>query len=216
MRARVRVVHLADNREIYNRTYGFVSEKRLFRVWGAESGAALRHDLEAGFEDMAEQIIEDLLLAYPLMPGFAITNAAPNERNYTVEPLDPRAHEFWRSGSATATPIDSLEPNLSWNPFPSEKVLAADFQGKLRSLSVLRYDLRVYRLDEQRREARIVLERNNIEATQYQVTQPLAPGTQYIWSVRARFVIDTGQRTTRWSGDWVGGRVRGFLIRTPD
>jgi hypothetical protein len=61
----------------------------------------------------------------------------------------------------------------------------------------------------------MILERNNIEANEYQLTQQLAPGTEYVWSVRARFVLDTGERTSRWSGDWVGGRVRGFLFRTP-
>lgn len=216
VRTRVRVVRLSDSREVYNRSYGFVSQKRLFREWGAENGAALRHALEAGFEHIAEKIVEDLLLAYPLMPGFAITNAATGRRNYIIEPLAPAVHAYWSQGAPRATPIDSLEPRLRWQPFPSAKVLLADFQSKLRRLSALRYELRIYRLDEQRRQARLVVERNNIEATEYQVEQPLAPGTEYAWSVRARFELDTGERTSRWSGDWVGGRVRGFLFRTPE
>jgi hypothetical protein len=215
VRTRVRVVRLADSREIYNRSYGFVSEKRLFREWGMESGAALRHALEKGFEQLAEQIVEDLLLAYPLMPGFAITNADRGRRNYTVEPLEPPAHRYRRSGSAHAAVATSLEPHFRWRPFPGQKVLNADFQGKLRQLTALRYDLRIYRLDEQARRARIVLERNNIDSTEYRTTQPLAPNTDYIWSVRARFTLDTGERTSRWSGDWVGENVRGFLFRTP-
>jgi hypothetical protein len=216
VRTRVRVVRLSDSREVYNRSYGFVSDRRLFREWGEEGGAALRHALEAGFEQIAEQIIEDLLLAYPLMPGFAITNAGANGRNYTIEPLEPPVHQYWRAGTVHAAAAASLEPNFRWRPYPSQKVLNADFQGKLRRLSDLRYELRVYRLDEQRRNARTIVERNNIEATEYRMTQPLAPDTEYVWSVRARFALDTGERTSRWSGDWVGGRVRGFLFRTPD
>lgn len=96
------------------------------------------------------------------------------------------------------------------------EVLNADFQGKLRQLSSLRYDLRIYRLEDQRGTTRIILESNNIETTEYQMTQPLAPNTEYIWSVRARFALDTGERTSRWSGDWVGGHIRGFLFRTPE
>jgi hypothetical protein len=215
VRTRVRVLRLSDSLEVYNRSYSFVSEKRLFREWGAENGATLRHALEEGFERIAEEMVEDLLLAYPLMPGFATTNAAPNRRNYTVEPLHPAVHEYWSSGAPRATPITSLEPTLRWQAFPSQKVLLADFQSKLQQLSALRYDLRIYRLEDQRRHARMILERNNIEANEYQLTQQLAPGTEYVWSVRARFVLDTGERTSRWSGDWVGGRVRGFLFRTP-
>jgi hypothetical protein len=82
--------------------------------------------------------------------------------------------------------------------------------------SELRYDLRLYRLENERRKARAILEKNNIPATEFETTQPLAPGTEYVWSVRARFVLDAGERTTRWSGDWVGGNTRGFLFRTPD
>jgi len=47
------------------------------------------------------------------------------------------------------------------------------------------------------------------------MTQPLAPATEYAWTVRARFDLDTGERATRWSGDWLDGGVKGFLIRTP-
>jgi hypothetical protein len=61
----------------------------------------------------------------------------------------------------------------------------------------------------------MILERNNIEATEYRMTQPLAPSSEYVWSVRARFTLDTGERTSRWSGDWVGGDIRGFLFKTP-
>ena len=216
VRTRVRVVRLWDSREIYNRSYSFVSDRRLYREWGAQGGAALRHALEVGFEQIAEQVVEDLLLAYPLMPGFAITGAGTNQRNYVVEPLQPPAHQYPHAGSAQASLATSLEPTFQWRDFPGEKVLRADFQAKLRQLSTLRYDLRIYRRDDQRNTARIIFERNNIAASEYRMTQQLAPNTEYVWSVRARFALDTGERTTRWSGDWVGGGVRGFLFRTPE
>jgi len=215
VRTRVRVVRLTDLRELYNRSYGFTSDKRLFREWGADGAAALRHALEIGFEQIAERIIEDLLLAYPLMPGFAVTNTAPSQRNYTVEPLEPPLHQYWSAGAMHASAVASLEPGFRWREFPGQKVLNADFQGKLRRLSSLRYDLRIYRLDDERRTARIILERNNIEKTEYQLTEPLAPDTTYAWSVRARFELDTGERTSRWSGDWIGAGARGFLFETP-
>ena len=216
VRTRVRVVRLQDSHEIYNRSYSFVSNRRLFREWGAENGAAMRHALETGFEQIAEQIVEDLLLAYPLMPGFAITGAETNQRNYVVEPIEPPAHHYLRAGSARASLATSLTPTFRWRDFPGDKVLNADFQGKLRQLSLLRYDLRIHRLDDQRDTARIILERNNIGPTEYRMTQPLAPNTEYVWSVRARFELDTGERTSRWSGDWVGGDIRGFVFRTPE
>jgi Putative heavy-metal-binding len=215
MRARVRVVRLSDSREIYNHSYRFVSEPRLFRQWGAENGAALQSALNAGLDKIARQIVEDLLFAYPLMPGFTFTANDANERNYVVEPLNPPAHQYWPTGSAQASRAQSRQPTFRWRKFPSVAVLEADFQGKLRELSALRYDLRVYRLDEERGTVSMVLEQDDIEATEYKAPRALAAGAAYIWSVRARFALDAGERTSRWSGDWLPGNVKGFLFRTP-
>jgi hypothetical protein len=216
VRARVRVVRLEDSREIYNRSYSFVSGKKLFRQWGADDGAALRRALEVGFEQIAEQIVDDLLLVYPLMPAFEFSDPASEQRHYVVEPVSPPAHAYSYASSPYAAPVTSLEPTFRWRSFPGEHVLIADFQRRLQRLSDLRYDLRIYRLDEEHRIAVLVLEQNNIAVTEFRVSQPLAPNTEYVWSVRARFVLDGGERTTRWSGDWVGGPTRGFLIHTPD
>ena len=216
VRARVRVVNLGDGVEIYNRSYRFVSDRRLFSEWGADNAAALRHALDAGFEQIAEAIVDDLLLAYPLMPGFAFTATGDKQRNYVIEPLNPPVHQYGFTGSVHAAEIDTLEPALRWRQFPDATVRNADFQGMLGELDALRYELRVYRLDDQRGTAHKVLEKNNIKATEYLLTQPLAPGTEYVWSVRARFALATGERTTRWSGDWVSGKLKGFLFRTPD
>lgn len=215
VRARARVICPGDSGEIYNRSYGFVSEKRLFREWGAQGGAALRHALETGFDELAERMVEDLLLAYPLMPGFAVSGAPSGRRYYVVEPIAPPAHPDRDANNAAAARATSLEPRLRWRAFPSRRVLAADFQGKLGSLTRLRYDVRLYRVDGNPRKARLVLEKNRLDATDYQIEQPLAPDTEYAWSVRARFVLDTGERVSRWSGDRIAGNVRGFLFRTP-
>jgi hypothetical protein len=217
VRMRVRVLRLDDSRELYNRTYGFVTDKRKFSDWGAENGAALRHALERGFEQTAGRIIEDLLLAYPLMPTFGAASPGRyrGQREYVIEPVDPVAHTYWSIGSPRPAEARSLEPRFRWQDFPSTRVLQADFQGKLAGLSDLRYDLRVFRLERERSHARLVLEKNNIEATEFLVTQPLLPGAEYAWSVRARFELDTGERTTRWSGEWIGDGVKGFLVTTP-
>lgn len=216
VRTRVRVVDLGEGLEIYNRSYRFVSDRRLFSEWGADNAAALRHALDAGFEQIAEAIVDDLLLAYPLMPGFAFTGSGEKRRHYVVEPLTPPVHQYDFTGSVYPAVVDTLEPAFRWRQFPGAAVRNADFQGMLKNLDALRYELRIYRLDQQRGTARKVFERNNIQTTEYLLTQPLAPGTEYVWSVRARFALVTGERTTRWSGDWVSGKLKGFLFRTPD
>ena len=45
--------------------------------------------------------------------------------------------------------------------------------------------------------------------------QPLAPDTDYVWTLRARFRLGEAERTTRWSGDWFGARAKGFVFYTP-
>jgi hypothetical protein len=217
VRARARVMRVADGAVLYDRAYGFTTEARRFTDWGAENGAPVRHALELGYRDIAERIVDDVLLAYPLMPVFGAASMAQDspERRYLVEPFAPARHGYDYEGRAWPTSAGTLEPTFSWAPFPSPAARAADFQGRLDEASAVAYDLRLYRIDQPRGAARLVLERQGIERTRYTLDQPLAPGTLYVWTVRARFELGEAGRTTRWSGDWLSGKVKGFLFYTP-
>lgn len=216
VRARARVVE-RDGAVLFDRAYGFTSEAREFARWGAENGAAVRLELYRGYRHIAERIVDDVLLTYPVMPVFGPDSDWQDgyARRYLIEPRTPGIHAFDYRGRVFPDETRTLTPTFSWQPFPAAAVLEADFQGRLGSASNLRYDLRVYRVQQSRPGARLVLESQDLKEPSYTPTQPLAPDSLYIWSVRARFRLDGQERTTRWAGDWLGGRAKGFAFFTP-
>ena len=122
-----------------------------------------------------------------------------------IEPVAPQRHGYDFEGRAWPSAVRTLTPTFEWAPFPSDEARAADFQGQLGNATGMRYDLRVFRVERRRPGARVVLEAQGLEAPRYTPPQPLAPDSTYIWSVRARFRLGEAERTTRWSGDWLGG-----------
>ncbi|MDX1432949.1 MAG: hypothetical protein R3286_10920 [Gammaproteobacteria bacterium] len=223
LRARVRVYRRSHEDgthdvELYNRSYHYTSERHRYARWGENDAALLRHTLEAGFDGMAERMVEDLLLVYPLMPVFGATgiDAPYRQRRYRITPVHPPAHSYDFEGRPWPARLDSFTPVFRWREFPDETARSADFQGKLGGLSELRYDLRLYRVDYAGGRVRLVLERNGIAGEEYALEQPLAPDTRYVWTIRARFRIEGGERVTRWSGDWLTREVKGFYFRTAD
>ncbi len=215
VRARARVVRRGDGTVLYDRAYGFTTEPRQFAGWGANDGAAVRYELGVGYRDLAERIVDDVLLAYPVMPVFGAASGIGRERRYLIEPLAPERHGYDFDGRAWPTAAGSFEPTLRWTPFPSEPVLDADFQERLAGLEDVSYDLRLYRVERRRRGSRLVLEKRSLPEPAFTPDQPLAPDSLYIWTVRARFRLDGAERTTRWTGDWLGGGVKGFVFYTP-
>jgi hypothetical protein len=217
VRARARVVRMSDARVLFNKSYRFTTEAHRFVIWGAEGAAKVRFALGRGFTQLAQEIVEDVLLVYPLMPGFGDVGRYGDSRRepYLVQPLNPPAHEYDFNGRPYPSGAGSVEPTFAWEAFPGPQAERADFQGALERLAKLRYDVRIYVVDRRQGRLRLVLERRGIEGTSYRPEQPLAPDSEYVWSVRARFELDGNQRTTRWSGDWMGRGVRGFLFYTP-
>jgi hypothetical protein len=82
----------------------------------------------------------------------------------------------------------------------------------LQKIGDVTYDLRIW--DEsvevrnsvwtERWRSRIVYERRGLVAPQHTLEVPLAPGSRYYWSVRARFMVDGRSMATRWAGGRAG------------
>ncbi|MBM3302234.1 MAG: hypothetical protein FJY85_20065 [Deltaproteobacteria bacterium] len=123
-----------------------------------------------------------LLLLTPLL--FTSCEVVKTQRHGGLEPVYPAVvfHRPW-----IASPVDSLQPTLSW------KGPASGAES---------YDLIVY--SGVRRESRTsffyipgleVYYREAIKGTSHRLEQALQPGAVYVWAVRTR----TGTQTGRWS-----------------
>lgn len=91
---------------------------------------------------------------------------------------------------------------LRWEAFPRPADLQADREGWLSRIRDVTYELRIWKeeRDPLLREypGELIYSRSALPAPTHSVYPPLAPRTDYIWSVRARFTLDGQRRVTEW------------------
>jgi len=101
--------------------------------------------------------------------------------------------------------VDSLQPTLRWQPFPRPEDVKADKSGNLNRIQEIRYELRVWKTITGS-SGELVYSRRGLMFARHQLEEPLEPATKYLWSVRARFVLDGNPRVTEWG-------LAGFLLQ---
>jgi hypothetical protein len=95
---------------------------------------------------------------------------------------------------------DSLQPRLEWVPFPSQRDIGLDTKGGLKETGPVSYDLRIWKMfEEEYRPVELVYERRGLADPWHAVEQPLEPGTNCFWAVRARFGREGRATVTRWT-----------------
>jgi hypothetical protein len=97
---------------------------------------------------------------------------------------------------------------LVWEAFPRAADQAGDAGKLLERISDVRYDLRIW-ASVGGGPGALVYERLGLDlpvhkeegspTVEHRLDLPLSPGTEYLWSVRARFKLDGAERATRWS-----------------
>jgi len=100
--------------------------------------------------------------------------------------------------------LHSLQPELRWESFPRPTDLKTDRSGWVSRVRHVTYDLRIWRGSrdpygyQEVYPAELVYSRTALAMPEHLVETPLAPDTQYLWSVRARFELDGQSRVTPW------------------
>ena len=106
-----------------------------------------------------------------------------------LRPLYPEASTGWAK-------VETLRPTFRWEKFPRPRDSKPG--GELaKGVRNVTYDLRIWRGD-RRRPLELVFERKGLTAPEHQLAKPLAPGTRYFWTVRARFEIGGNPRVLEW------------------
>ncbi len=93
---------------------------------------------------------------------------------------------------------ESLQPTLSWQPFPTGPVGDED----AGSASDVTYDLGIWEgqpVNPWVEEHEPIYFRTGLRETSHTVEHELKPSTGYAWSVRARFDLHGHPRLTRWA-----------------
>jgi len=205
-----RLVAAGSGEELFARTFRYHSPRRELARWVADDGRLLNAELERAYQDLAERMHDAFFLTSNTEIAIASTltglpGSSPDYGLCWLGPRSPAARpvlvsEMWTlpfakgeicEASAIRFPaVDSLQPLLRWDTFP-RKADSQDVDG-------VTYDLRVWEVEDCARRA-VVYQRSGLALPEHRLEAPLAPGSRYFWSFRARFVVGGRTKTTPWS-----------------
>lgn len=180
--------------------------------WMVNTAARFRQEVQQATERLAEQILTDYFMLYPIPDRITGTGLfldvhlkglqryysgeSPDHFGHkTVQEKDIRAKYGWDGflGLSPRIPaeflilaqsrVDSLQPTMSWEPLPGSNVT---------------YDLKIWRSGRLGPDT-LVYSRTNLDQASHKLETALEPSTLYYWSVRAHFSEQGRERITDWS-----------------
>lgn len=177
--ARVQLIRMVDHAILDDRvvTDRFGPEL-LLREWTANQAARFRQEVQQATGRLAEQITTDYFMLY-LVPERVTSTFFLNVHLKGLRLRYPIPAEF----PTMAQTVDSLQPTMSWEPFPGANVT---------------YDLRIWSAGRLGPDT-LVYSRTNLDRPTHKIETPLEFSSLYYWSVRAHFSEQGRERITDWS-----------------
>ena len=108
--------------------------------------------------------------------------------------------------------VESLQPTLRWQQLPRPHHGQSDPDGYLERITDVNYQLRVWKTDNGF-SGRLVYARDGLQEPFHQLEQPLEPLAKYLWSVRARFLLDGRPSVSEWGLS--SHLLRGYTLPNP-
>lgn len=135
-------------------------------------------------EELCGQYIS-ILLVFAILSGCGGVIVAGLHPNYP--PLEKKAF----ATHCEFVEVDSIQPTFQWQPFPRP---ADGFAGRIQDVT---YELRIWTTT-QGPSGKLRYSRDGLKPPSHKLDDPLEPSIKYLWSVRARFMIDGDIRVTEW------------------
>jgi hypothetical protein len=108
--------------------------------------------------------------------------------------------------------VDSLQPTLRWQAFPRAEDQDTDKEGNLERVEDVSYELRIWKTV-RGYSGRLVYARDGLTTPYHELEEALEPSSKYLWTVRARFVLDGLPQVTEWG--LAGYLLRGTVVPNP-
>lgn len=115
---------------------------------------------------------------------------------YGIRPEYPKL-QFNLLGGIVYVEVDSLQPELRWEVFPRPQDDQADGEAFSSRVSDVSYELKIWRSD-RGLPGDSVYSRQALPQPSHRLEEPLEPSTGYLWTVRARYLLDGHPRLTEW------------------
>ena len=137
-----------------------------------------------------------------------VTVAGCLSPHWGLKPIYPEASRL-QDMQHVFTRVPSRSFEFEWEAFPRAGDLQAIQKSTGKRISGVTYELRVWEADPSFPETfrpwdnvaepgLLVYTREGILTPRHKMSTPLKPGTNYFWSVRARFLLDGHSRVTSW------------------
>lgn len=93
--------------------------------------------------------------------------------------------------------VDSLQPVLRWEVFPPEGIRRSSDADLINRITNVTYELNVW-LSENDYPSSLIYSRRGLPEPWHEIEKPLLPCTKYLWTVRARFLVNGKERVSEW------------------
>ena len=195
--AEARLLDAVTGKPVTSRHFAYESPKYVSSLWAQDDGKLVGTEFARAQFVLGERIVETLLLGAEWSP---ISRAGSFGNVFIacgLPPTAPSPSVALFSRHLDERKIDSRWPTLAWEAFPLASWVESDKDlGKAENV---RYDLRLWEASEKNFVGELVYERSDLPATNHRLENELKSGTQYFWSVRARYTVGGRPQATRWN-----------------
>ena len=194
--ASARLVDPATGRADRLRGMVYLSPPHKMAAWTGDDAALAQRELRRAVAILGARIVDDLLLQAAPAAGLDVPRLPASCGNAPLQPAARWTSAFFGPARPIVADVPSTLPLLAWEALPTTpSPWPAEPWERTRDH---RYDLRIF-ADRGGEPDPPVYERSGLTQPRHQVEVPLAPGTQYAWSVRMRWSFDGHPRASRWS-----------------
>ena len=200
MDVRARLIRTRDNGEIqYPGEYSYTSIPRSVDEWAKDDARLLNQQLESCFETLADEIVDTAFLELSPPAKSTMEKLSSWPDRYTITIVSPEVKwKHFPSTKPIMPKVESLQPKLVWETFPTDQQRQKDKADELSKVSDTTYELKIWKV-ERDFPINLVYHRQNLNESSHKVEISLEPSTRYYWCVRARFKFGGRSGTTAWS-----------------
>ena len=191
MTLRTRLIRTVDGEVVYVATQRHKGKKLKFVNWATNDAQPLREDFDRCYKNLPEGIVNKL---------FFLSDFPSDSRKVCgLRPIYPKIRRsFFTPKKIVYVKVDSLQPTLQWESFPTPEGKPAVKMELLSRISDVTYDLKIWRV-EYDLPMELAYTRQRLLDSSHKIEHPLEPSTRYFWTVRANFKLDGQSRVTKWS-----------------
>jgi hypothetical protein len=160
------------------------------------SAAFAKQGLSKGL--FKRSLFRAVVLAFGIALGASLGGCTHTGIVYGLNPQYPKVTFGNTFTVSPAFPtVDSTQPTLRWEPFPPPRDAFGTKQEREGRIRDITYELRIWRYEGPTGGA-LVYSRDDLREPRHKVASALDRDTEYLWSVRARFLLDGQLRITEW------------------